>query len=70
MSSRNSVASWAASVLLWARISVGRWTFSMSQAAVADLPVPVAPRSTTSGSPALTRPASSAMAVGWSPLGE
>ncbi len=42
----------------------------MSQAVVADLPVPVAPSSTTSVSPALMRPASSAIAAGWSPLGE
>src|SRR6476661_7428996 len=48
---------------------VGRWTCSMSQAVVADLPVPVAPSRTVSVSPALTRRASSAIAVGWSPLG-
>jgi hypothetical protein len=41
----------------------------MSQAVVADLPVPVAPSSTMSGSPAFTRRASSAIACGWSPLG-
>jgi len=41
----------------------------MSQAVVADLPVPVAPSSTTSLSPAVTRCASSAIAAGWSPLG-
>src|SRR5699024_885868 len=49
--------------------SVGRWTSSMSQAVVADLPVPVAPRRTMSCSPAVTRRARSAIAVGWSPAG-
>src|SRR6478735_2444484 len=49
--------------------SVARWTGSMSQAVVADLPVPVAPSSTVSVSPARTRFASSAIAAGWSPLG-
>src|SRR6478752_3179978 len=46
-----------------------RSTSSMSQAVVADLPVPVAPSSTVSVSPARTRRPSSAIAVGWSPLG-
>ena len=63
------MASCAASVLLGAMTRVGRCTCSMSQAVVADLPVPVAPSSTVSCSPALTRRASSAIAVGWSPLG-
>src|SRR5690606_12575971 len=48
---------------------VGRWTCSMSHAVVADLPVPVAPRRTTSFSPALSREVSSAIAAGWSPEG-
>src|SRR5688572_15830020 len=48
---------------------VGRWTASTNQAVVADLPVPVAPRSTVSCSPALTRRARSAIAAGWSPAG-
>jgi hypothetical protein len=48
---------------------VGRCTCSISQAVVADLPVPVAPSRTTSLSPALILLASSAIAVGWSPLG-
>ncbi len=69
MSSRNSFASCAARVLLWASTSVGRCTASISHAVVADLPVPVAPSSTTSVSPALMRAASSAIACGWSPLG-
>src|SRR3954468_4887840 len=41
----------------------------MSQAVVADLPVPVAPSSTVSVSPALTRSARAVMAAGWSPEG-
>ena len=68
-SSRNSLASWAARVLLGAMTSVGRCTCSISHAVVADLPVPVAPSRTTSCSPALIRAARSAIAAGWSPLG-
>src|SRR5699024_4392916 len=68
-SSRNSFASWAARVLFGAITRVGRWTCSTSHAAVADLPVPVAPSSTTSFSPAFRRSVSSAIAVGWSPAG-
>src|SRR6218665_1819027 len=49
---------------LCASTSVGRCTCSRSHAVVADLPVPVAPRSTTSASPALMRATSSAIAVG------
>ena len=41
----------------------------MSHAVVADLPVPVAPSSTTSRSPAWMRRSSSSMAAGWSPAG-
>src|SRR3954454_12739505 len=41
----------------------------ISQAVVADLPVPVAPSRTTSVSPALTRSASALIAAGWSPEG-
>jgi hypothetical protein len=63
------LASWAASVLFGAITSVGRWTRSISQAVVADLPVPVAPRRTTSFSPALIRFSSSSIAAGWSPAG-
>jgi len=55
--------------LLCASTIVGRCTCSMSHAVVADLPVPVAPSSTTSVSPALMRCASSLIAWGWSPLG-
>src|SRR5205823_437017 len=61
--------SWAARVLFGAITSVGRWSFSIIHAVVADLPVPVAPSRTTSFSPASMRLASSAMAAGWSPLG-
>src|SRR3954471_16971240 len=49
--------------------SVGRCTCSMSHAVVADLPVPVAPSSTTSFSPAFTFSASCLIAAGWSPEG-
>ena len=63
------MASWAARVLLGAMTSVGRCTCSISQAVVADLPVPVAPSRTTSFSPAWIRVARSAIAAGWSPLG-
>ncbi len=48
---------------------VGRCSRSMSHAVVADLPVPVAPSSTTSRSPAVIRRSSSSMAAGWSPAG-
>ena len=41
----------------------------MSQAVVADFPVPVAPSSTTSCSPAVSRRSSSSIAAGWSPAG-
>src|SRR4051794_4697401 len=41
----------------------------MSQAVVADLPVPVAPSRTTSFSPAWIRAVSSLIAFGWSPDG-
>ena len=49
--------------------SVGRCSRSISQAVVADLPVPVAPSSTTSCSPARIRCSRSSIAVGWSPEG-
>src|SRR3954454_10213440 len=48
---------------------VGRCSRSMSQAVVADLPVPVAPSRTTSCSPARIRRSSSSIAAGWSPEG-
>ena len=67
--SRSSLASCAASVLFGAITSVGRCSRSISQAVVADLPVPVAPSSTTSCSPARSRRSSSSMAAGWSPAG-
>jgi hypothetical protein len=67
--SRSSLANWAASVLFGCMTSVGRWTFSISQAMLAVLPVPVAPRRTESLSPRLTRCSSSVIACGWSPEG-
>ena len=63
------MANWAASVLFGAITRVGRCSRSMSQAVVADLPVPVAPSSTTSRSPARIRRSRSSMAAGWSPAG-
>ena len=53
--SRNSLQSCAASVLLCAITSVGRWTCSTIQAIVAVFPVPVAPRSVWKRLPALDR---------------
>ena len=73
-SSRNSLASWAARVLFGAITSVGRCSRSTSQAVVADLPVPVAPSSTTSCSPAWIRAArarrspSAGRRLGWKSL--
>jgi hypothetical protein len=61
--------SWAASVLLWAITSVGRWSFSMVKAIVAVLPDPVAPRRVWNRSPfsiPATRPS---RALGWSATG-
>ena len=49
--------------------SIGRWTCSATHATVAVLPVPVAPRSTTSCSPPWMRLVISAIAAGWSPDG-
>src|SRR5207302_7983615 len=67
--SRNSLQSCAASVLLWAITSAGLPTFSIVQAIVAVLPVPVAPTSVWNRSPA-TRPSPSvSIARGWSPVG-
>ena len=63
------MASCAASVLFGAITRVGRCSRSISQAVVADLPVPVAPSSTVSRSPARMRFSSASMAAGWSPEG-
>src|ERR1700757_598410 len=49
--------------------STGRCSFSATHATVAVFPVPVAPSSTVSFSPARTRLSISAIAVGWSPAG-
>ena len=65
----NSLASCAASVLLWAMTSVGFCTFSMTLAIVYVLPVPVAPKRTCACWPFSTPAASSSMACGWSPIG-
>src|SRR6185437_7528721 len=50
-------------------IRAGRWTCSMIQAIVAVLPVPVAPSMVWKRSPATMPSESSAIAVGWSPVG-
>ena len=67
--SRSSLANCAASVLFGSMTRVGRCSFSASQAIVAVLPVPVAPSSTVSFSPARIRRSIAAMACGWSPAG-
>jgi hypothetical protein len=48
---------------------LGGCSRSISQPVVADLPVPVAPSSTTSHSPAPIRRVSSSIPCGWSPEG-
>ena len=65
----NSLYSWAARVLLGARIRAGRWVCSMTLAMVKVLPEPVTPSSTWSRSPSAAWATSSAMAAGWSPAG-
>ncbi len=62
--------SWAASVLLWAMTSDGRWTASMVAAIVIVLPVPVAPSSVWNRSPSSMPCASDSTAAGWSAVGE
>jgi hypothetical protein len=62
--SRNSLQSCAASVLLWAITSAGRWTCSIVNAIVAVLPEPVTPRSVWNRSPSVSPRASSARAFG------
>ena len=61
--------SWAASVLLWAITSVGRWSFSIVKAIVAVLPEPVAPRSVWNRSPFSTPATNPSRAFGWSATG-
>jgi hypothetical protein len=55
--------------LFGAITKVGRCSRSMSQAVVADLPVPVAPSNTLSFAPARMRSVNASMADGWSPDG-
>ena len=62
--SRNSLHSCAASVLLCAITSAGRSSFSITQAMVAVLPVPVAPSSVVQRSPRSTASATSPIARG------
>ena len=66
---RNSLQSCAASVLLWAMISVGRWTCSITPAIVIVLPVPVAPSSVVKRSPPSSDSEISRIAFGWSAVG-
>jgi len=66
---RNSLQSWAASVLLWARISAGFCSRSIVAAIVIVFPVPVAPSSVWYRSPAPTPSASESIAAGWSAVG-
>jgi hypothetical protein len=66
---RNSVQSWAASVLLWASTSVGRLHWAMTFAIVKVLPLPVTPSKVWQRSPRSTPSTSWAMACGWSPVG-
>ncbi len=64
---RNSWKSCAASVLLWERMSVGRFTASMTLAMVNVLPEPVTPSRICSWSPRSSPSVSWRMASGWSP---
>ena len=66
---RNSLQSWAASVLLCAITSAGRWSSSITQAIVNVLPVPVAPSSDWPRFPSRSDAASCPIARGWSPVG-
>ena len=61
---RNSLQSWAASVLLCAITSAGFCTASIVAAIVIVLPVPVAPSSVRLRSPALIPAASDSIAAG------
>jgi hypothetical protein len=49
--------------------SAGRWSFSIAQAIVAVLPVPVAPRMVWKRLPVWIESAISPIARGWSPIG-
>ena len=59
----------AASVLLWARTSVGRLHFAITFAMVKVLPLPVTPSRVWQRSPRSTPFTSVSMACGWSPVG-
>ena len=61
---RNSLHSWAASVLLWAITSAGFCTRSTTPAIVIVLPVPVAPSTVRNRSPASTPAAIESIAAG------
>lgn len=66
---RNSLQSCAASVLLCAITSDGRWISAIVAAIVIVFPVPVAPSSVNDRSPALIPAASDSIAAGWSAVG-
>jgi len=66
---RNSLQSCAARVLLWAITSAGLPTFSIVEAMVIVLPVPVAPSRVIDRSPPSIPSASEAIALGWSAAG-
>jgi hypothetical protein len=68
--SRNSLQSWAASVLLCAITSAGRWVCSIVNAIVAVLPEPVTPSSVWKRSPASMPAESPSRAAGWSATAE
>ncbi len=65
----NSEQSWAARVLLWARMRVGRFSRWMIFAMVKVLPDPVTPFRICSRFPAWTLCTRESMAWGWSPVG-
>ena len=60
---------WAASVLLWLRMSVGLLTWAMTLAMVKVFPDPVTPKRTCALSPRNSPVVSCRMASGWSPVG-
>ena len=65
----SSAKSWAASVLLWERMSVGRFQRAMRFAIVNVLPLPVTPWRTRRCSSASSPLTSASIASGWSPVG-
>ena len=66
---RSSANSWAASVLLCERMSVGRFQRAITFAIVNVLPLPVTPCSTRRFAPFARPFAIASIASGWSPVG-